>query len=95
MLFLMKSWILISNSNSDEEKKNKVTNDNAHVKAFEVTVKKKDGSSFIGQSLNISSYSTMADLSNTQEGIDYYSQIRVLWRIKHQLAVWHTINLRR
>lgn len=57
---------------SDEEKKNKVTNDNAHVKAFEVTVKKKDGSSFIGQSLNISSYSTMADLSNTQEGIDYY-----------------------
>ena len=57
---------------SDEEKKNKVTNDNAHVKAFEVTVKKKDGFSFIGQSLNISSYSTMADLSNTQEGIDYY-----------------------
>lgn len=57
---------------SDEEKKNKVTNDNAHVKAFEVTVKKKDSSSFIGQSLNISSYSTMADLSNTQEGIDYY-----------------------
>lgn len=57
---------------SDEEKKNKVTNDNAHVKAFEVTVKRKDGSSFIGQSLNISSYSTIADLSKTQEGIDYY-----------------------
>lgn len=35
-------------------------------------MKRKDGSSFIGQSLNISSYSTIADLSNTQEGIDYY-----------------------
>ena len=57
---------------SDEEKKNKVTNDNAHVKAFKVIVKRRDGSSFIGQSLNISSYSTIADLSNTKEGIDYY-----------------------
>ena len=57
---------------SDEEKKNEVTNDNAHVKAFEVIVKRKDGSSFIGQSLNITSYSTIADLSDTQEGIDYY-----------------------
>ena len=35
-------------------------------------MKRKDGSSFIGQSLNITSYSTIADLSNTQEGIDYY-----------------------
>lgn len=57
---------------SDEEKRNEVTNDNAHVKAFEVIVKRRDGSSFIGQSLNISSYSTIADLSHTQEGIDYY-----------------------
>ena len=57
---------------SDEEKRNEVTNDNDHVKAFEVIVKRIDGSSFIGQSLNISSYSTIADLSDTQEGIDYY-----------------------
>ena len=57
---------------SDEETRNKVTNDNDHVKAFEVIVKRIDGSSFIGQSLNISSYSTIADLSDTQEGIDYY-----------------------
>lgn len=57
---------------SDEEKRNEVTNDKAHVKAFEVIVKREDGSSFIGQSLNISSYSTIADLSDTQEGIDYY-----------------------
>ena len=56
----------------DEEKKNEVTNDDAHVKAFEVTVKRKDSASFIGQSLNISSYSTIADLSDTKEGIDYY-----------------------
>lgn len=56
---------------SDEEKRNEVTNDKAHVKAFEVIVKRRDGSSFIGQSLNISSYSTIADLSETQEGIDY------------------------
>lgn len=57
---------------SDEEKNNEVTNIDAHVKAFEVIVKREDGSSFIGQSLNISSYSTIADLSDTQEGIDYY-----------------------
>lgn len=57
---------------SDEEKRNEVTNDNAHVKAFEVIVERRDGFSFIGQSLNISSYSTIADLSDTQEGIDYY-----------------------
>ena len=57
---------------SDEEKRNEVANDNDHVKAFEVIVKRIDGSSFIGQSLNISSYSTIADLSDTQEGIDYY-----------------------
>lgn len=57
---------------SDEEKKNVVTDDNAHVKAFEVTVKKKDGSKFIGRSLNISSYHTIADLKGVKEGIDYY-----------------------
>lgn len=57
---------------SDEEKRNEVTNDRAHVKSFEVIVKRRDSSSFIGQSLNISSYSTIADLSDTQEGIDYY-----------------------
>lgn len=56
---------------SDEEKRNEVTNDKAHVKAFEVIVKRRDGSFFIGQSLNISSYSTIADLSDIQEGIDY------------------------
>lgn len=57
---------------SDEEKNIEVKKNDAHVKAFEVIVQRKDGSSFIGQSLNISSYSTIADLSNTQEGIDYY-----------------------
>lgn len=57
---------------SDENKKNVVTDDDAHVKAFEVTVKKKDGSGFIGQSLNISSYHTIGDLKDVKEGIDYY-----------------------
>lgn len=57
---------------SDENKKNEVTDDDAHVKAFEVTVKKKDGSEFIGQSLNISSYHTTAELRGIKEGIDYY-----------------------
>ena len=57
---------------SDEEKQNEVTNDDAHVKAFEVTVKKKDGSKFIGKSLNISSYHTTAELKDIKEGIDYY-----------------------
>ena len=57
---------------SDENKKNEVTDDDAHVKAFEVTVKKKDGSEFIGQSLNISSYHTIGDLKGVKEGIDYY-----------------------
>lgn len=57
---------------SDEDKKTEVTEDNAHVKAFEVTVKKKDGSEFIGQSLNISSYHTIAELNNITEGVDYY-----------------------
>lgn len=57
---------------SDEDKKTVVTEDNAHVKAFEVTVKKKDGSEFIGQSLNISSYHTIAELNNIKEGVDYY-----------------------
>lgn len=57
---------------SDEDKKNVVTEDNAHVKAFEVTVKKKDGSEFIGRSLNISSYHTTAELKGIKEGIDYY-----------------------
>lgn len=57
---------------SDENKNNEVTDDDAHVKAFEVTVKKKDGSKFIGQSLNISSYHTIGDLKGVKEGIDYY-----------------------
>lgn len=57
---------------SDEDKKNVVTADDAHVKAFEVTVKKKDDSKFIGQSLNISSYHTTAELKDIKEGIDYY-----------------------
>lgn len=57
---------------SDEDKKNEVTADDAHVKAFEVTVKKKDDSKFIGQSLNISSYHTTAELRDIKEGIDYY-----------------------
>lgn len=57
---------------SDEDKKNVVTDDDAHVKAFEVTVKKKDDSKFIGQSLNISSYHTTAELKDLKEGIDYY-----------------------
>ena len=57
---------------SDEDKKNVVTEDNAHVKAFEVTVKKKDNSEFVGQSLNISSYHTIAELNNIKEGVDYY-----------------------
>lgn len=57
---------------SDEDKKTEVTDDNAHVKAFEVTVKKKDGSEFIGQSLNISSYHTIAELNGIKEGVDYY-----------------------
>lgn len=57
---------------SDEGKTTEVFEDNAHVKAFEVTVKKKDGSEFIGQSLNISSYHTIAELNNITEGVDYY-----------------------
>ena len=57
---------------SDENKNTEVTEVNAHVKAFEVTVKKKDGSEFIGQSLNISSYHTIAELNGIKEGVDYY-----------------------
>ena len=57
---------------SDENKNNEVTNDDAHVKAFEVTVKKKDDSEFVGQSLNISSYHTIGDLKGVKEGINYY-----------------------
>lgn len=57
---------------SDEDKKNVVTDDNAHVKAFEVTVKMKNGKEFIGQSLNISSYHTTAKLNGIKEGVDYY-----------------------
>lgn len=57
---------------SDEDKKNVVTDDDAHVKVFEVTVKKKDDSEFVGQSLNISSYHTIGDLNGVTEGIDYY-----------------------
>lgn len=56
---------------SDEDKKKEVTTDDAHVKSFVVTVKKKDNSAFIGQSLLISSYHTIADLKNVKEGISY------------------------
>ena len=57
---------------SDMDKKNEVTADDAHVKSFVVTVKRKDGKQFIGRSLLISSYHTIAQLNGTQEGIDYY-----------------------
>lgn len=57
---------------SDMDQKNKVTVDDAHVKSFVVTVKRKDGKQFIGRSLLISSYHTIAQLNGTQEGIDYY-----------------------
>lgn len=56
---------------SDEDKKKEVTADDAHVKSFVVTVKKKDNSAFIGQSLLISSYHTIADLKDVKEGISY------------------------
>lgn len=58
---------------SDMDQKNKVTVDDAHVKSFVVTVKRKDGKQFIGRSLLISSYHTIAQLNGTQEGIDYRS----------------------
>lgn len=56
---------------SDEDKKKEVTANDAHVKSFVVTVKKNDNSAFIGQSLLISSYHTIADLKNVKEGISY------------------------
>ena len=56
---------------SDESKTKEVTDDNAHVKAFEVTVKKNDGSSFTGLNLKIDDYHTIADISDIKEGIDY------------------------
>lgn len=59
-------------SDEDKNKNHLVTEDDAHVKAFEVTVKKIDDSKFIGQSLNISSYHTTAELKDIKEGIDYY-----------------------
>ena len=57
---------------SDMNKTNKVTADDAHVKSFVVTVKRKDDKPFIGRSLTISSYHTMAQLDGIQEGIDYH-----------------------
>ena len=56
---------------SDEDKKKEVTANDAHVKSFVVTVKKNDNSAFIGQSLLISSYHTIADLKDVKEGIGY------------------------
>lgn len=56
---------------SDEEKKKEVKANDAHVKSFVVTVTKKDNSEFIGQSLLISSYHTIADLKDVKEGISY------------------------
>lgn len=57
---------------SDMNKTNEVTADDAHVKSFVVTVKRQDGKSFIGRSLAISSYHTIAQLNGIQEGIDYH-----------------------
>ena len=57
---------------SDEDKKKEVTTDDAHVKSFVVTIKKNDDSAFIGQSLLISSYHTIADLKDVKEGNSYY-----------------------
>lgn len=74
---------------SDEDKNREVTNNDAHVKAFEVIVKRRDGSSFTGQSLNISSYSTIADLSDTQEGIDYYFSNKGIVNGKESEATVH------
>lgn len=56
---------------SDEDKKKEVTANDAHVKSFVVIVKKNDNSAFIGQSLLISSYHTIADLNDVKEGISY------------------------
>lgn len=56
---------------SDEDKKKEVTANDAHVKSFVVTVKKNGNSAFIGQSLLISSYHTIADLKDVKEGISY------------------------
>lgn len=56
---------------SDEDMKKEVTANDAHVKSFVVTVKKNDNSAFIGQSLLISSYHTIADLKDVKEGISY------------------------
>lgn len=56
---------------SDEDKKKEVMANDAHVKSFVVTVKKNDNSAFIGQSLLISSYHTIADLKDVKEGISY------------------------
>lgn len=57
---------------SDMNKTNEVTADDAHVKSFVVIVKRKDGKPFIGRSLTISSYHTIAQLDGIQEGIDYH-----------------------
>lgn len=57
---------------SDEGKTKEVSADDAHVKSFVVTVKRKDGKPFIGQSLLISSYHTIADLKDIKEGINYH-----------------------
>lgn len=57
---------------SDMNKTNEVTADDAHVKSFVVTVKRQDGNPFIGRSLTISSYHTIAQLDGIQEGIDYH-----------------------
>ena len=55
----------------DENKTKEVSADDAHVKSFVVTVKKNDNSAFIGRSLLISSYHTIADLKDVEEGITY------------------------
>ena len=57
---------------SDMNKTNEVTADDAHAKSFVVNVKRKDNKAFVGQSLLISSYHTIADLKDVKEGINYH-----------------------
>ena len=76
---------------SDEEKKKEVTTNDAHVKSFVVTVTKKDNSEFIGQSLLISSYHTIADLKDVKEGISYqYVNTGIVNKKESEASVHYT-----
>ena len=76
---------------SDEDKKKEVTANDAHVKSFVVTVKKNDNSAFIGQSLLISSYHTIADLKDVKEGISYqYVNKGIVNKIESEASVNYT-----